>query len=233
MPSRVSINSARSAFRFDSDFARSVLEAAMRALGDVLYNFHWIVPGKAARAAQAYAGFLGPFLARHGIAAVINLRGPNPTWRWWHYEKRVCARRGIRHFDTMLSSKRLPTRQMLMDLIAAFDGAAEPVLLKCSGGQDRTSFAAALYLLHTKGWNAMDEARAQFARWPYLHLPKPHQRWLKLFLDFAQEKSTAGSLSEWIAECYTPEKLKTWLEARGMSGTFHGLYDKPGTAPGT
>lgn len=204
----------------------------MRALGDVLYNFHWIVPGKAARSAQAYAGFLGAFLARHGIAAVINLRGPNPSWRWWHYEKRVCAKRDIMHADVMLSSKRLPTQRMLTDLIATLDRVPLPFLLKCSGGQDRTSFAAALYLVHLKGWGAMGEARAQFARWPYLHLPKAHQRWLKLFLEFANENAAGRPLGAWVAESYTPEGLKAWLEAKGEYGTFRGLYDKPGTAPG-
>lgn len=204
----------------------------MRALADVFYNFHWIVPEKAARSAQAYAGFLGPFLAKHGITSVINLRGPNPHWRWWHYERRVCARRGIAHADVMLSSRRLPTRQMLINLITAFDTTPLPVLLKCSGGQDRTSFAAALYLVHTGGWTAVNDARAQFARWPYLHLPKGHQRWLKLFLDFAEESAAGLPLGAWIAQSYTPENLKAWLEAKGLHGAFRGLYDKPGTAPG-
>ena len=204
----------------------------MRPLADILYNFHWIVPDRAARAAQAYAGFLGPFLKKHGIAALINLRGPNPNWRWWHYEKRVCTKLGIEHFDVMLSSRRLPTRQMLVNLIVAFDAAPTPILLKCSGGQDRTSFAAALYLLHDKGWGAYDAAMAQFARWPYLHLPKPHQRWLKLFMAFAREQAGGRPVGAWIAEGYTPEALKAWLEARGMGAAFRGLYDKPGTAPG-
>lgn len=204
----------------------------MRPLSDIFYNFHWIVPGRAARAAQAYAGFLGPFLKKHKIASVINLRGPNPNWRWWRYEKRVCARLGVVHSDVMLSSRRLPTRQMLVNLIAAFDAAPAPVLLKCSGGQDRTSFAAALYLFHTKGWSAYDEALSQFARWPYLHLPKRQQRWLKLFVEFAREQAASRPLAAWIAQGYTPEALKAWLEERGMGEAFRGLYDKPGTAPG-
>lgn len=204
----------------------------MRPLGDILYNFHWVVPGQCARAAQAYAGFLGPFLARHGIGSVINLRGPNPTWRWWHYEKRVCAARGIAHHDVMLSSRRLPTRQMLVNLVEAFDAAARPVLVKCSGGQDRTSFAAALYLLHTEGWEAETQALAQFARWPYLHLPKTHQRWLKAFVAHAREGAMGRPLAEWIRDGYAPETLKAWLEARGLGEGFRGLYDKPGTAPG-
>ena len=37
--------------------------------------------------------------------------------------------------------------------LAAFDQAPRPFMLKCSGGQDRTSFAAALYLIHRGGWS--------------------------------------------------------------------------------
>lgn len=203
----------------------------MRAPLDILYNFHWIVPGRAARAAQAYAGFLGPFLARHRIASVINLRGPNPHWRWWHYERRVCAARGVAHFDVMLSSRRLPTRAMLVKLIEAFDTAPVPLLLKCSGGQDRTSFAAALYLLHVKGWGAIDEAHAQFARWPYLHMPKTQQRWLRLFVEFARGDAAGRPLAHWIAQSYAHEALKAWLEARGMGDAFRGTYDLPSPAP--
>ena len=204
----------------------------MRPISDILYNFHWIVPGKIARSAQAYAGFLGPFLRKHGIGAVINLRGPNPTWGWWRYEKRVCAKNGVEHYDVMLSSKRLPTKKMLEILFDAFDAGRAPLLLKCSGGQDRTSFAAALWIIHKKGWSAMDEAQAQFARWPYLHLPKPHQRWLKLFLEFARDEARGKPLGEWVRESYSPELLRDWLEARDAGDTFKGLYDKPGTAPG-
>ena len=39
----------------------------MRKLLNLLYNFHWIVPGEAARGAQAWAGFLGPFLDRKSV----------------------------------------------------------------------------------------------------------------------------------------------------------------------
>lgn len=204
----------------------------MRPIYDVLYNFHWIIPGEAARSAQAYAGFLGPFLKVHRIATLINLRGPNARYMWWRYEARVCEKLGVEHKNTMLNSRRLPTRQMLINLIDAFDSAKAPILLKCSGGQDRSSFAAALYLINRFGWDAMERARAQFARWPYLHNPKKHQRWLKAFLDFAAEEANGKPLRAFIESDYTPERLKTWLEARGLGDTFRGLYDKPGTAPG-
>ncbi len=182
----------------------------MRAPRDVLYNFHWVVPGEAARAAQAWAGRLGPFLDRNGIRAMINLRGPNPSYGWWRSEKRVTAARGIAHIDVVLDSRHLPTREMLADLLAAFDAAPKPFLVKCSGGQDRTSLAAALYILHRKGWAALPEAQAQFASWPYLHLPKAEQRWLKLFVVFAAEQAKGRPLAQWIGADYTPHSLAAW-----------------------
>ena len=202
----------------------------MRSLSDILYNFHWIVPGEAARSAQAWAGFLGPFLRSHGINSVINLRGANPRWRWWHYETRVCARLGVLHRDVKLNSRDLPSRWLLLDMLAAFDDAPRPFLIKCSGGQDRTSFAAALYLLHTRGMDARSEAEAQFARWPYLHLPRRHQRWLKLFLPYLEEQIGARTLRSWVMEDYTPENFQAWLGARGLRDVFRTIQRLPANA---
>jgi hypothetical protein len=200
---------------------------AMRGPGDVLYNFHWIVPGEAARAAQAYAGWLGPFLRRHGIRAVINLRGNNPQFGWWRYERRVCDRLGIAHIDVMLDSRHLPRKEMLASLFDAFDNAPQPFLVKCSGGQDRTGLAAALYLLHRDGWSALPQARAQFARLPYLHFPKTHQRWLRPFLAFALADAAGAPIAQWARARYDPQRLKTWLEANGHAGTFKAVFEKP------
>lgn len=202
----------------------------MRGPGDVLYNFHWIVRGEAARSAQAYAGFLGAFLARHRIAAVINLRGPNPKYGWWRYERRVAQARGARHIDVMLDSRSLPTRDMLVRLFDAFETSPRPFLVKCSGGQDRTSLAAALYLIHRDGWDARQTAQAQFARWPYLHFPKEHQRWLQHFTAFAQEDARGAKIGDWVRASYMPQKLRDWLDANGHAGTYKNIFDKPNSS---
>ncbi len=203
----------------------------MRSIGDILYNFHWVVPGDAARAAQAWAGGVGPFLQKRGIAAVINLRGRNDDLSWWKNETAAAATRGIAHLDAMLDSRKLPTRAMLARLIEAFDQAPRPFLLKCSGGQDRTSFAAALYLIHRGGWQAYDAAIAQYARFPYLHFPKQHQRWLRPFLDFAREDSNGALLTSWIRDHYTPEKLQSWLAAHGLADSHAGIFTTPTRSP--
>jgi protein tyrosine/serine phosphatase len=203
----------------------------MRSFGDILYNFHWVVPGECARAAQAWAGGLGPFLQKRGLAAVINLRGRNDDLSWWKNETAAAEARGIAHLDAMLDSRKLPTRALLQRLIAAFDEAPRPFMLKCSGGQDRTSFAAALYLIHRGGWGAFDAAAAQYARFPYLHFPKRQQRWLRPFLDFAREDAKGAALSTWIAQSYEPEKLKAWLDAHGLADSHAGIFTVPTRSP--
>ena len=200
-------------------------------MGDILYNFHWVVPGEAARAMQAWAGGIGSFLEKRGLKAIINLRGRNDDLSWWKNETAALQARGFAHLDAMLDSRRLPTRAMLARLIEAFDTAPRPFLLKCSGGQDRTSFAAALYLIHRSGWQAYDEAAAQYARFPYLHFPKAQQRWLRPFLDFARQDSGGGNLKSWIEQAYTPENLKAWLEARNLGNSFAGIFTAPQRSP--
>src|ERR1700733_11368706 len=174
--------------------------APPRTVGDILYNFHWVVPGEAARAMQAWAGGVRPFLKKRGIRAIINLRGRNDDLGWWKKETADARALGIAHLDAMLDSRKLPTRDMLVTLIESFDTAPRPFLLKCSGGQDRTSFAAALYLIHRDGWSVLPAARAQFARFPYLHFPKTHQRWLKPFLDFAEAEANGAPLVAWTRD---------------------------------
>jgi protein tyrosine/serine phosphatase len=193
----------------------------MRKLLNLFYNFHWIVPGEAARSAQPYLGMMGPFLEKNGIKAVINLRGHHPTFPWWIYENQTCARLGVAHFDAMMDSKRLPLKEMLVALFDAFDAAPKPFLVKCSGGQDRTSLAAALYIVHRRGWGARDDALKQFARFPYLHFPKDHQRWLRMFLDYAHCQACGRALGEWIRCGYDPQAFAEWLE----HGTFNGIWE--------
>lgn len=203
----------------------------MRSLPDILYNFHWVVPGEAARGAQAWAGFWGPFLERHGIRAIVNLRGRNDDLGWWKSETRIAQTHGMAHLDAMLDSRHLPSQAMLARLLECFVTAPRPFMLKCSGGQDRTSFAAALYLLHRDGWGAMAAARAQYARLPYLHFPKKHQRWLKPFVEFARQDAQGAPLADWITDGYTPQKLQVWLAARGMGDFYKGVFERPKRSP--
>jgi hypothetical protein len=199
----------------------------MLGLLNRFYNFHWVVPKEAARAAQPWMGFYTAFLKGNGIKAIINLRGHRPQFGWWHVEARAAKETGAAHLEATLDSRHLPKREMLIDLIKAFDAAPRPFLLKCSGGQDRSSFAAALFILHRDGWTAFDTAQKQFSRFPYLHFPKRHQRWLKLFPAYARREANGRPLAQWLAESYSPEALQAWLNESGHSDTFAGVFVEP------
>lgn len=183
---------------------------------NLLYNFHWVVPGRAARSAQPYMGLFGAFLRGNGIRSIVNLRGRHPNFSWWKYEMDVSEQNGIAHFDVMMDSRKLPKHETLKTLFDAFDAAPEPLLIKCSGGQDRTSLASALYIVHRFGWSAMDRAQKQFSRFPYLHFPREHQQWLKLFLTYAKEQAGQTPLADWARRDYDIASLARWLDARGV-----------------
>ena len=193
----------------------------MRKLLNLLYNFHWIVPGEAARSAQAWFGLLGPFLRANRLKAVINLRGRHPNFGWWQYETQTCARLGVAHFDAMLDSRRLPLKEMLVVLLDSFDAAPRPFVIKCSGGQDRTGFAAALFVVHRDGWEATETALGQFARFPYLHFPRSNQLWLHRFLVFARERANGAPLAQWVRRDYDPVSFALWLQPE----TFNGIWE--------
>lgn len=195
----------------------------MRRLSSILYNFHWVVEGEAARSAQAYAGFLRRFLRQRKIRTVVNLRGSNPQHLWWRYETEVCKDLQIKHCDISVNSRTLPSREILLEILDTFDASPKPLLIKCSGGQDRTSLGAALYIVHNKGWAAISDAMGQFAKWPYLHLPKRNQRWLRYFLVYAEQEAKGRPLIAWIRSEYAPERFMAWLDAQGLHDVFRNL----------
>jgi hypothetical protein len=108
----------------------------------------------------------------------------------------------------------------LFDALAA---AERPLLLKCSGGQDRTGLAAALYVLQSKGPGALALAEGQLAFWPYLHFPKRHQLWLRHFPGYANAQAGGTTLGQWAHGGYDPQHFAEWLAARGLKGSYRSF----------
>jgi hypothetical protein len=205
-----------------ASLAASVYAARMAAVLDRLYHLHWVTP-ELARSAQPYLGFYISFLRPHDFKSLINLRGENASSGWWHSERRAAQKLGIAHFDVKLSSRNLPSRPNLNALMDAFSAAKPPLLIKCSGGQDRTSLAAALYLLLRGGPDALEAAETQFALWPYLHRPGRFQRWLRYFPAYAIADADGLPLPEWARLRYQPEGFAAWLTNRGLAQSFGAM----------
>lgn len=194
----------------------------MSLLLNRLYHLHRVSP-EAARSAQPYLGFYAHFLKSNGFRTVVNLRGENEGFRWWRREKRITAALGIAHFDVKLSSRNIPSRASLAALFDAFEQGEVPMLFKCSGGQDRSALASALFLLHRKGARALAEAVKQFSFWPYLHRPKRHQRWLREFPAYAVACAKGTPLADWARKQYRPEDFAAYLEECGLSNAYRTI----------
>jgi protein tyrosine/serine phosphatase len=197
---------------------------------DRLYNLHWVTPD-VARSAQPWLGFYGSYLRANAIRSIVNLRGENPGHAWWRRETRIAQRLGVAHFDIRMSSRLLPAHRTLTGLLDAFDRAPRPLLLKCSGGQDRAAVASALYLLAAGGAGALASAQMQFARWPYLHMPKARQLWLREFPAFAVEQAKGQRIGEWVRQSYDPGGFAAWLEAHGRGRTYLAIQTLPDERP--
>jgi hypothetical protein len=167
-----------------------------------------------------YGRHIAPLLKAHGISTVINLRGENPNSSWYLPERAACDALGITYLDRPLHSRRLPKQRMLIELFEAYERAPRPLLIKCSGGADRTALAAALYLLHRDGPLALPQARRQMALLPYLHLPKRYQRWIRSFPEYFKADHNESLIADWVRDRYRPESFATWLEERGLAGTW-------------
>lgn len=167
-----------------------------------------------------YGGHVAPLLTAHGIATVVNLRGENPKSTWYMPERAACESLSIGYLDRPLQSRRLPKQRMLVDLLDAFESAPRPLLIKCSGGADRTALAAAIYILHRDGLGRVADARRQMAVFPYLHLPKRYQRWIRSFPSYFEADHGGLTISDWARSRYRPEAFADWLDQQGLDGTW-------------
>ncbi len=181
-----------------------------------IYNWHWIDGHRAARSSQLYGSHFGLLMDVFAIRGVVNLRGDNTGTEWYDAEQRACAARGIVIADVPVSSKRLPTRETLIGVLDAMDAAPEPLVMKCSGGADRAGFAGGVYLLNRYGRAGMAGARRQMGFWPFRHVPKKNQRWIRSFFDFVEADIDGRSLRDWIAGHYTDARFADFLRARGQ-----------------
>ncbi len=148
---------------------------------------------------------------RHGFKTIINLRGSNPSAGWYKDEVDAAKAHDCRHIDLTLSSKRLPAQSDLLQLLDYYRDCTRPLLIKCSGGADRTGLASGMYLLDTHGIDAFDEALSYLRFFPYLHYAKPQQRWIREFFLYFADTHEGLTLRDWVSDVYSQEAFKKRL----------------------
>src|SRR5579872_982021 len=123
-------------------------------------NSHEVIPGVLYRSSHPSPRRLAALEKKYGIRTVINLCGCCDTTPWYLDESRATVRLDLSQEDLPFSACRLPSVQVIRELVDVLDRSERPMLIHCHQGVDRTGMASAMaLLLYTD--NSLDEALHQ------------------------------------------------------------------------
>ena len=132
-------------------------------------NVHAVEEGKLFRAAQLSSDHLKALIRDEGIKTIINLRGENPQEKWYRDELDAATNLGVHYVNLPLSANQEPDDATLKTLIDTMRKAAQPALIHCEAGADRSGLASALYRFVIAGDTPEQAARQLSFR--YGHFP--------------------------------------------------------------
>lgn len=177
-------------------YVRWIDHGILRALW---HNLHEVAPGVWRSNHPDHARLAAH--AAQGIRTVLTLRGAQ-TKAFHRLEEESCAALGIDLHVIGMASREAPGRAALLELLDYFDTVPPPFLIHCKSGADRTSLAAALYLIHVRG-ASVGESRAQMSP-RFLHFRWTKTGVLDAVLDSYEARLKSGpvALRDWIAQEY-------------------------------
>lgn len=135
---------------------------------EVRSNFRVVVPQKVYRSAQPSNAQIKEWVGCYGIKTLINLRGD--AGRVTVEEQATADELGIKMVSLRISSKRLPARYKLVELIRMIETAEPPVLIHCRSGIDRAGTASVLAAM------AIGKVDYDTAKWQSYVPPGPWKR---------------------------------------------------------
>lgn len=175
-------------------------------------NFAEISPG-VFRANQPSPRQLLRYRAR-GINTIVNLRGASDAP---HYAlaRQACTRLGMTLLDVDgLNARSAPQRNDMLALLHRMRDTPKPFVMHCKSGADRTSLAAAIYLLALEN-ASLDTARKQMSA-RFLHLKWTKTGVLDHILDsFEAAQQVSGvSFEDWLRKDYDAITIQAEFEAK-------------------
>jgi protein tyrosine/serine phosphatase len=143
-----------------------------------------------------------------GVQHVLRLRGNNKSVNF-KFEKQSCEALDLNLTIISLSARNTVSAAKIIHLLDFFDTIDVPFLMHCKSGADRTSLAAAFYLIYKCG-ASVEVARKQMS-WRYLHFKWTKTGILDFILDQYAEFSAQNpdkTLRDWVENEYDPEIIK-------------------------
>jgi uncharacterized protein (TIGR01244 family) len=175
-------------------------------------NFAAVVPGRLYRSNHPTPGRLARLTERYGLRTVINLRGEARNGS--DALSRQAARRlGLTFIDLPLESRGVPQRARILRLMEIYGAMAEPALIHCKSGADRTGLAAGIFLL-AEG-RPVEEALAQLSL-RFGHIRQARAGVLDAFFLLYQAEGRQP-FAEWVISDYDEEALRRDFRANRLA----------------
>jgi hypothetical protein len=211
LPLDLSTAAGRRAAWLDSLFVdHSLLRLGWRNWGVVearrVYRSNHPTPGQL-RAAQR----------RVGLKTVVNLRGRRDSCGSDALGRWAAAELGLVQIDAPFESRGTPHRDRILRLAEIYRTMAEPALLHCKSGADRTGLAAGLWLL-LQG-RPVEAAMAQLS-WRWGHVRQSRTGILDAFFAAyaaAVRERGAKPFLDWVREDYDEEELRARFTSRAWA----------------
>ena len=143
----------------------------------LLSNLREVDPGRFYRSGQLSDSQLRNTIDAFGIRTIINLRGHSTDHDWYQVEAAVAAEADVSLHNIHLSSRGLPHRHELEDLLDLYRTAERPILVHCDGGADRAGEASAIYQIEYMGKSRTEALEMLTLRYGHLSWWKPAKRY--------------------------------------------------------
>lgn len=184
----------------------------------VFFNFHEVVPGQVYRCAQPSPAFLEKTVQGKGIRSILKMN-KNSEIAWAGQEAAIADKLGVRLIELPLPTRRLLSRQELLDLIDRLENAPRPLLIHCKAGADRTGVASAIIAMISG--QSFDQAVDDQLRVAYLHVGYPGEDIADVLWQYKSERLAKGlPTAGW-------KEFSTWANDDYFPGYYHAEISGP------
>jgi protein tyrosine/serine phosphatase len=178
-------------------------------------NWGVVVPGRLYRSNHPSPWQLRDAARRVGLKTVINLRGERVDCGSDALSRAEAARLGLAHVDAPFESRGAPHRDRILRLAGIFTEMAEPALLHCKSGADRTGLAAGVFLLLEGGTS---EAALGQLHWRHGHVSASRTGILDAFFRlYARQAEGRLPFLDWVRDEYDEAGLRAAFQSRAWA----------------